>query len=322
MKSLIRHLIPVATLALSTASPLFAQESIDIKPRWQVGKKFTQTMRMDQASTIALGDQKMEQKVGMTMDATVTVRAHENGKQKRVSVKYDRVAMSMNMAGQEMKYDSATPADAASDPLGMGKSFGAIVGKEIKMVMDEKDEVLEVENLDAMIQEMVAANPMAATIGQMFNKDAMKNMMRQSSLYASPGKPVKAGDSWPFKYNMPMPALGQIDLSGTYKLKGVGDHAGVKCAEITLDGKLVMDTGKAGDAKTDGSDPLKQLGVKIDGGKMTGTLWFDAALGICREAQFTQEMNLKMKNPQKPDESIEIPMKQTITQTVTKVENL
>ena len=107
-----RHILPVATLLLAAASPLPAQ-TVDIKPHWQVGKKITQTMHMDQASTIALGDQKMEQKVGMTMDTTMSVLAHENGKHKRVTMKYDRVAMDMNMAGQEMKYDSAKPDDTA-----------------------------------------------------------------------------------------------------------------------------------------------------------------------------------------------------------------
>ena len=316
-----RNIIPVATLLFTATTPLLAQ-TIEIKPQWQVGKKFTQSLKMDQASTIAIGDQKMEQKVGMTMDSTITVKAHENGKDKRMGVKYDRVAMAMNMAGQEMKYDSAAPADAASDPLGMGKSFGAIVGKEIKIVADAKDEILEIENLDAMMKELAAGNPMAGAIGQMFNKDSMKNMMRQSSLYASPGKPVKIGDSWPFEFAIPMPAIGKVGLKGTYTLKGIGDHAGVKCAEIALDGKLTMDLGGSGDSKVEGGDALKQLGAKMENGKMTGTLWFDPALGVCRESQFTQEMSMQMKNPQKPDESMEIPMKQTIKQTLTKVENL
>ena len=321
MHTALRHLLPVAALVFTAAPPLSAQ-TVDLKPRWQVGKKFSQTTQMDQASTMTFGDQKMEQKVGTTMDTTMTVRAHENGKDKRVNITYDRIAMSMNMAGQEMKYDSAKPADAAADPIGLGKSLGAFLGKEIKMTMDEKDEVLEVENLDAMMKELAASNPMASTLGQMFNKDAMKNMMRQGSLYASPGKPVKAGDSWPFQFAMPLPALGNVDMSGTYTLKSIGDHAGVKCAEIALTGKLGMNIAASGDSQADEANPLKQLGLKMDGGKMTGTLWFDPALGICREVKMTQEMNLKMNNPQKPGESMEIPMKQVITQTLTKVENL
>ena len=321
MNSALRHIIPAATLILTAASPLSAQ-TIEIKPRWQVGKKFFQTMQMDQASTIALGEQKMEQKVGTTMDTTMTVRAHENGKDKRVNVKYERIAMAMNMAGQEMKYDSATPADAASDPLGIGKSFGAFLGKEIKIVVNEKDEVVEVENLDAMMKELAASNPMAGALGQMFNKDAMKNMLRQGTLYASPGKPVKAGDSWPFQFAMPLPAVGNVDINGTYTLKSIGDHAGVKSAEIAVVGKLGMNIGTPGDTKADEANPLKQMGLKVDGGKVAGTLWFDPALGICRDVKMTQEMTMKMNNPQKPGETMEIPMKQTITQTVTKVENL
>ena len=121
---------------------------------------------------------------------------------------------------------------------------------------------------------------------------------------------------------MPLPGVGKVDLNGTYTLKSIGDHAGVKCAEIAIAGKLGMDLGGAADAKTDDANPLKALGLKVDGGKVAGTLWFDPALGICREVKMTQEMNMKMNNPQKPGESMEIPMKQTITQTVTKVENL
>ena len=317
----LRHLIPTAALLFAVASPLSAQ-TVEIKPRWQVGKKFSQTMHMDQASTIALGDQKMEQKVGTTMDSTMAIRAHENGKHKRVTMKYDRVAMDMNMAGQEMKYDSAKADDPSKDPLGMGKALGIFVGKEIKFVLDEKDEVLDVENLEALLKELAAANPMASMIGQMFNKDAMKNMMRQSALYGSPGKPVKAGDSWPFLFSVTMAQLGKISMDGTYTLKGQSDHGGVKCAELAIGGKLGIEAAPASEPTEPGGLNLQALGITASGGKLSGTLWFDPALGVCRDIQMTQEMNMKMKNPQKPDESLEIPMKQVIKQTITKVEDL
>ena len=317
----LRHLIPAAALLFTVASPLSAQ-TVEIKPRWQVGKKISQTMHMDQGSTIAIGEQKMEQKVGMTMDSTMTVRAHENGKHKRVTLKYERVAMDMNMAGQEMKYDSAKADDAAADPLGMGKALGVFVGKEIKFVLDEKDEVLDVENLDAMMKEMAAANPMAAMLGQMFNKDAMKNMMRQSSLYGSPGKPVKAGDAWPYVFSMAMAPLGKVSMTGNYTMKGQSDHGGVKCAELALTGKLAIEAAPADASADPGAASLQALGLSASGGTLSGTVWFDPALGISRDAQMTQEINLKMKNPQKPDESLEIPMKQVIKQTITKVEDL
>lgn len=321
MNSPLRTLIPVATLLFAVASPASAQ-TVEIKPHWQVGKKISQTMNMDQTSTMALGDQKMEQKVAVTMDTSMSVRAHENGKGKRVTVKYDRVAMDMNMMGQAMKYDSAKPADAAADPLGVGKSLGVFVGKEIKLVLDEKDEVQEVENLDAIMKEMAAANPMASMFGQMFSKDAMKNMMRQSALYGSPGKPVKTGDAWPFVFSIPMPPLGKVSMDGTYTVKSQGERGGAKCTELALAGKLAIEPLPAGATADPATASLQAMGLTATGGTLTGTLWFDPVLGICREATMNQEINLKMKNPQKPDESMEIPMKQVIKQTVTKVEDI
>ncbi len=319
MHTPLRHIIPVATLLFTAAAPLSAQ-TVQLKPQWPVGKKFTQTMQMDQSSTMTFGDQKMEQKVAMTMDSTLAVKAHENGKHKRVTMKYDRVAMDMNMAGQAMKYDSAKPGDAASDPLGLGKSLGIFVGKEIKLVLDEKDELLDVENLEAMMKEMAAGNPMAASLGAMFSKDAMKNMMRQSSLYATPGKPVKAGDSWPFVFGVAMPPVGRISMDGKYTMKGQADRGGAKCVELAIAAKLAIDTTAPADPSAGAS--LQALGLSATEGTMAGTLWFDPALGLCRDAEFTQKMELKMKNPQKPDEEMSIPMKQVIKQTITKVENL
>ena len=270
---------------------------------------------------MALGDQKMEQKVGMTMDTSMSIRAHENGKGKRVNMKYDRIAMDIGMMGQAIKYDSAKAGDPAADPLGLGKSVGIIVGKEIKLVLDEKDDVVEVENLDAILKEMAAANPMASMLGPMFSKDAIKNMIRYGAVYGTPGKPVKAGDSWPFTFGMPMPPLGKVTIDGTYAMKGQADRGGAKCAELALTGKMAIDTAPAG-ASADPANSLAALGVSASGGTLTGTLWFDPALGLCREALMNQNINLKMKNPQKPDESMEVPMKQVIKQTVTKVEDI
>ena len=191
------------------------------------------------------------------MDTTMSTRAHENGKGKRVTVKYDRVAMDMNMMGQEMKYDSAKKGDASADPLGIGKSVGIFVGKEIKLVLDEKDEVLEVENLDALMKEMTEANPMASMFGQIFSKDAMKNMMRQSALYGVPGKPVKAGDAWPFVFSLPMPPLGNVSMDGTYTMKGQADRGGAKCVELTLAGKLAIESAPAGASADPGAASLQ-----------------------------------------------------------------
>jgi hypothetical protein len=62
--------------------------------------------------------------------------------------------------------------------------------------------------------------------------------------------------------------------------------------------------------------------MKIDGGTIKGTTWFDPALGAVREAQFVQSMTIKMNNPTDPGKTMELPMQQTITVKLTGVEDV
>ncbi len=319
MNLLTRSLLPVAALVLSTAR-LSAADAIELKQQWLTGKKYSQTMNMAQTSSFALGPQKMEQKMNMTMEMSTAVAKHEDGKQKRLTVKYDRMAMKMNMNGQEMAFDSAKPGE---DPLGMGKGFAGMIGKELRILASEKDEITSIENFDEFIAAAGAGGLPGAQIGQMFNRDSLTDMVKQGSLKALPGKPVKPGDSWPYEYSVKMPQIGQIAIKGTYTFKNMSVRGGVSCAEIAMDGTLQMDiSGAAADGKTDGPGAmLAAMGMKINGGKLGGTVWFDPKLGMARDAEFTQEMEMSMKNPAEPAASITIPMKQTISQTLTKVED-
>ena len=315
MHFLTRSLLPLAALALATAQ-LSAADTIEIKQRWPIGKKFSQAMNMVQSSTVTLGPTKMEQKVNMTMEMSTAVTKHEDGKQKRLTVKYERMAMQMDMNGQKMGFDSAKPED---DPQGIGKAVGGVVGKDLKMLANEKDEITAVENFEEF--SAAAGGAGSSPFGQMFSKDSMLDMMKQGSLHGLPGKPVKAGDSWPFNYTVKMPQLGAVTIKGTYTLKGVSPHAGVPCAEIAMDGTLGIefnDVSKSADA----AGPLAALGMKMSGGKMSGTVWFDTALGMARDSDFTQQMEMSMKNPAQPDTTMTIPMTQQMKLSLTKIEDV
>lgn len=315
MHLITRSLLPLAALALGTA-PLFAADAIEIKQRWPIGKKISQTMNMVQSSTITIGPQKMEQKVNMTMEMSTAVTKHEDGKQKRLTVKYDRMAMQMDMGPQKMGFDSAKPED---DPQGIGKVVGGVVGKELKMLASETDEVTGIENFDEF--NAAAGGAANSPFGQMFSKDSLLDMIKQGSLHALPGKPVKAGDSWPFNYTVKMPQLGSVTIKGTYTLKGVSPHGGVPCAEIAMDGVLGIEFNDAGKS-ADAAGPLAALGLKMNGGKMSGTVWFDSALGMARDSEFSQQMEMSMKNPAQPDATMTIPMTQQMKLSLTKVEDV
>ncbi len=304
-----------ATFALIlAASSAFAAEAIMLKQQWQVGKSYSQKMTMDQTTSITILDQKMDQSMNLVAEMTSTVRKHEDGTSKRIGIKYEKMVMNTDMNGQKMTIDSSK---AAADSGPMGNPFAAFTGKEIKMVVDANDKVTAFENFDEIAKAAGGANPITSAF---LNKEAISRTIQQSGLQALPAKPVTPGESWPFSVEMPLAGVGKGEVKGTYTFKGVTPHGGVPCAEIAVDGTINFDMSSAGAA--DAENPVAKMGMKIEGGTMKGTIWFDNALGMSRGSDLKQEMTMTMKNPTNPSETMKLPMKQSITTELTKVEDV
>jgi hypothetical protein len=62
--------------------------------------------------------------------------------------------------------------------------------------------------------------------------------------------------------------------------------------------------------------------MKVSNGTLKGTVWFDPQLGMARGSALEQEMTITMKNPTDPAATLSVPMKQHITTTLTKVEDI
>jgi hypothetical protein len=325
MNHLSRILFPAAALIVLSCAQASAADAIELKQRWIVGKKYYQTVQTTQTSTIAIAGQTIEQSAATTMEISQTVQPGEAGKGKRLTIRYDRVAMDMSTAGQKMGFDSAKPGEG-NDALGMGKSLGSITGKELYVVINDKDEVVSVENFDEFTKGFQPGAP-GMEIGKMFSKESITQMVKGSALQTMPGHLVKPGDSWPYSTEVDLPQIGKVGVKGTYTLKGVGDHEGVQCAEIQTEGAISLDfnggaAGSPGAADASGGSPLAKLGLKVEGGTLKGTIWFDPKLGHTRDAQLDQEMTMTMKNPTDPAATLTIPVKQKISAKLTKVEDV
>lgn len=316
MKSLSYFILILAFVV----APLRAADTIELKQRWITGKQYFFTAKTSQQSTISLGEQKMEQAVEMNMEMNVAVRPHEDGTRKRLTITYTRVAMDMSMNAQKMSFDSAKP-DEGNDPSGMSKALGALLGKELKILTNANDEVVEVENYEEYIRQITAAGTGAGMdMAKAFTREGLMQTMKQGALQGLPGKPVAPGDSWPFTNQLTIPQIGSVKVSGTYVYKGMVDRAGVPCAEIQTDGAISMEMAGAGAAG--GAAGMEALGMKVTDGTIKGPVWFDAQLGVARDAELLQEMTIAMKNPTDPTATITIPMKQRIQMTLTKIEDI
>ena len=314
---LFTRILSVFALALLARVPLHGADTIEIKQQWQAGKKYYQTIHTDQQSTIEIGGQKMDQSTDMTIELTMSVNPRKEGQPKRMIIRYERMAMEIGMNGQKMAYDTANPG-ANGDPLNLGKTLGATVGQELKVLFNDKDEIDSVENFDEFVKRFGEGAVPGFDPSKMFSRESLTQMLKQGSLQGTPGKPVGAGDTWPFNNQVDLPQMGKVAVNGIYTLKSIGDHDGVRCAEIQTDGKLAMNL----EAPKDESSPLASLGMKVTDGSIKGPVWFDPQLGMARESQLVQEMTISMKNPTDPSATINVPMKQNISVKLTKIEDL
>jgi hypothetical protein len=313
---------PFLASSLFAAGALFlsagsgeAAESVDLTPKWLLGKRYFQSMEMAQSSTVSIGAQKMEQQMTMKTETVMTVSPHEDGQRKRLNVKYGRMAMEMNMGGQKMGFDSDSP--GGTDPLGLGKTLGGLVGKEFRVILKPDGKVDDIENLDQILGELAAAGPLAGQMSQMFSKETMGQMIEQAAFRNIPPHPVKPGETWPMDFQMTLPQIGRITIKGTYRYQTMVDRDGVACAEVVNDGTLGMDIdpGLVGEG-------AQKLGMRFEGGKLSGTTWFDPAIGMAREGVISQEMTLKMANPANAGESVEVPITQKVAVKLTRIEDV
>jgi hypothetical protein len=307
----------VLALLLLTRTLLSAVEPVELKQRWIPGKRYHQMLRTEQTSKIDLGDQKLDQSTTVALDLSLTVEPAKAGAPKRMTIRYERAAVDLDINGQKLGYDSANPA-ANTDPLGLSKTIGATVGKELKLVLDDKDQVTDIENYDDFIKSLPPSQVPGLDPATMYSRASLTEMLQQGGLYSMPGKPVSPGDSWPFSMQVELPGLGKVSVNGNYIFKGMTDHNGTICAEIAASGTLSLVLADSGD-----KDPeLASLGAAVTSGTLKGSVWFDPQLGCARDTQLVHELTMTMQSPSDPTVKVTIPTTQRISATISKVEDV
>jgi hypothetical protein len=292
-----RVILPLGALVLF-AGLLFAADTIELKDRLVAGKKYYWTERTVQTS--AMAEETGKQSSSTTLETSEEVRAPGDGKGKRVTLKYDRIAM--------------------DDPV------GSMTGKELHILLNEKNEITEFENYDEFIKSRAMPSMNLTTTfsreAMMFSKESITQMMKEHGHMDTPDHPLKPGDSWPISSNVEHPPMLKR-VAGNYTFKGMVEHDGVQLAEINVDAKISVDFSGLG---VPGADAAKGLGMKIENGSLKGTIWFDPKLGLARETQMTEEMTqkmtLKMRDPAKADQTISTAIKATTDTKLTKIEDL
>ncbi len=296
------------TIFISLALSAECAEGVRFHQQYKAGHSYHQTVTMEQRMAVESAAPRTEQHTTTTMGIAATVTAHEDGRSRRAAMRYDRATLSMEAGGQKFSYDSQNPGAANAGPLG---AFGRVVGQEFRVIFDEKDAVMDVENATAVVQSLAGGDPANARIyEQLFNRDAVKRMMQQSALHSPGDRPVKVGESWPLKTEIEMPGIGKLSIEGTYTFKQMSDVEGTSCAEVVAKASITIST-SSGNPKAESL--IQQMQMKVEEGTVEGRLLYDPELGFCRKVEMTQKVTLAAKIPDGSGATFRMPMKQTVS---------
>jgi hypothetical protein len=244
------------------------------------GKSYAYDIAMD------IGQQRQESKINTGMNWKYTLQVmNADGKVKTIRVTYDHIAMSMDMGGQKMEFNSDAPMGDPSNPLYMITNlFSAMKGKSFSMTVDNKGEVRKVEGIDKLGEELVSGlhippeykERMLKNFRSQFNENDIKATFSQT-FSMLPGKKIKEGDSWekesvtkvgPTKgkmltiYTVESIKGNIVKLSGKGKLlseKGVS--TGIQSSRLTIDAPTGLVLQNVFDITTEGQNKITTHGT-------------------------------------------------------------
>lgn len=256
-------------------------EPVELKLNLQSGSQYLYTIDTKMTTEQSAMGQTLKTTNNMLMESTYDVKDADNGN-KAITVTYDRLAMSLQNALVQMKYDSRD--SNASDPA--LKHLSKMLNRHFTMQVTPQGEVLKVEGLGEIINSMDDSARMM--LGQTFNDSAIRSMMQQS-LNIFPDKPVRPGDTWKKTYQYDMSIMG-MKIENEFKLASVANGT----AKIDVKSKI---TGGG----TMGDEQMKGMQMEL-GGEQKGTLDVEVATGLITDGKLEQDVKgtISMMNMKVP----------------------
>jgi hypothetical protein len=256
---------------------------VELKLKWQTGKRYAQQMDMTMGTDITIPgqNQTMQQKTTMGMGFTISALKDRDGGGKELEMQGTGLALNVNMGGNSvMSYDSKSPpTDAGANPVAaLLQKVGNI---HLTMLTDADGKVESIEGFKEFLDSLGGSDAAAgaAAMKGMFSEDSFKQM---ASIQGLPDHPVKIGDTWPSKTEVSTPAMGTMVTETTYTFTGWEQRDDHKCAVLAFTGNIYTKPGD--DAAT----------VSMDDGKTSGEILFDPALGTPVATSTIQSFTMKM----------------------------
>lgn len=292
-------------------------QNVEIHQRYKAGFRYLQQVTITNESSVSTGvtDSTTKSQTSLELESTA---AASKSKASGISValRYKKAVMSVETNGKKYHYDSAAP--EGNDSAGLLQSLGGVVGRGFDMTLDENGRIEAIAEAEGTVARMATQNQMVATpYRDMFTAESIKRMIDQTIIRTPQGMVPKPGDAWPLAQEIPLPGLGKLIVTGTYKLVGNADFEGTQCLEIAVDATITQQALQATKLDMQDNDEFgalsRQMRLKLDGSTMTGTIYFDPAISFPRALRVTQLVNITAKIPDGTANVVKMPIKQTLS---------
>jgi hypothetical protein len=237
-------------------SPAKGPDAIEFKFSHQPGQVIRQRMTNKNVGTFQMPGPLPEQRMSQTFEQVIKTTCRQVNPDKSVAldVVMEDLAMKLAVAGMNFEYDTRRPEAAQIDNPAvttMARMFSAMKGAVLTVTLSPSGHPTRVEGLSALMKkasEAVGDDPIASQtlqqMGSMFEDDTMAAQM-QSWYALFPPEPgtYRVGDRWEHQWEMKVPAMNvTMQSKGEYKLLGVQEFRGRKCARIHARESLQLGT--------------------------------------------------------------------------------
>lgn len=275
--------------AASSANGGSAAGPVDLKIKWQTGKKYDMEMALNQSSDINVPNQPIHQELKLTQDFHYSpLKDLDNGGH-QVEMEFDRQNFDLNQNGKELlNFDSTqnTPIDKSSPVASVAAAMRAMLGVPLDYTLAADGTVEKIDGLDSLMSRITAAVPdqrQRVSLGQLYDEDTLK---QYGSLTQSlPDHPVNIGDTWSSSHDVNNPT-GVMTVDSTYTFKDWEQHNGHNCVHLLISGDVKT---KTASAATTGAV------VNIKKGTVTGDAWFDPDLGMFVDINSDQDITMDIQ---------------------------
>jgi len=209
-------------LMAGLASWAFAQDTVTLKPKFEVNKTFWQEMTTQTEQNMKVMGTDVKQKQDQTFWYSWTPTKQETDGSWVIEQKIEGVKMSIDIGGNKVDFDS-TKENPTANPL--GDFFKALVGSKFTITLKPDFTVAKIDGRQEFIKKLVAANPqMEQLLNQILSEQALKEMAEASFGFVT-GKEVKKGESWEKKSKLDMGPIGSYDNTFKYTYEGKNTDA-------------------------------------------------------------------------------------------------